>query len=151
LRTRVEDIPQFAMSFLQSSSERFGKNFESLEPELVKKLQEYDWPGNVRELKNTIDRMVVLYDGPVLRTAWWDPPQKSALFGGLQSVASPGRLHSPNSEPDPFSSHASPNRRQRLAQAKRLLEESGNDLTWVAAQLGIHPTTLYRWRKANKV
>ena len=43
------------------------------------------------------------------------------------------------------------NRKQRLEAAKSLLESSGNDLTWVAAQLGIHPTTLYRWRKAGKL
>jgi transcriptional regulator with PAS, ATPase and Fis domain len=151
LRTRVEDIPQFAMSFLQASSERFGKNFESLEPELVKKLQEYDWPGNVRELKNTIDRMVVLYDGPVLRTAWWDPPHKAAPAGNLESGPMAAHLHASFAETDQFSSRATPHRRQRLAHAKRLLEESGNDLTWVAAQLGIHPTTLYRWRKSKKV
>jgi transposase-like protein len=42
-------------------------------------------------------------------------------------------------------------RKQRLEMAKQLLEASGNDLTWVAAQLGIHPTTLYRWRKDKKV
>jgi len=42
-------------------------------------------------------------------------------------------------------------RRQKLDLARQLLESSGNDLTWVAAQLGIHPTTLYRWRKAGKV
>src|SRR3989449_971369 len=49
---------------------------ESVEPELIGKFQQYGWPGNVRELKNVIDRMVILYDGPVLRVAWWDPPQR---------------------------------------------------------------------------
>ena len=29
-------------------------------------LQQYDWPGNVRELKNTIERAVVLSNGPVI-------------------------------------------------------------------------------------
>jgi transposase-like protein len=43
------------------------------------------------------------------------------------------------------------NRKQKLDLARQLLEASGNDLTWVAAQLGVHPTTLYRWRKMNKL
>jgi transposase-like protein len=43
------------------------------------------------------------------------------------------------------------NRKQKLEMARQLLESSGNDLTWVAAQLGIHPTTLYRWRKTKKI
>ncbi len=44
-----------------------------------------------------------------------------------------------------------PNKRERFQQARQLIEESGGDLTWVAAQLGIHPTTLYRWRKNGQV
>jgi transposase-like protein len=31
------------------------------------------------------------------------------------------------------------------------LKESADDLTWVAAQVGVHPTTLYRWRMTGKV
>lgn len=46
---------------------------------------------------------------------------------------------------------AAPSRKQKLEMARQLLEESGESLTWVAAQLGIHPTTLYRWRKENKI
>ena len=33
------------------------------------------------------------------------------------------------------------------AAAFRLLAEHNGDQLWVAAQLSIHPTTLYRWRK----
>ncbi|MEM7674308.1 MAG: hypothetical protein AAF212_13270, partial [Verrucomicrobiota bacterium] len=43
------------------------------------------------------------------------------------------------------------NKKERFALARRLIEESGEDLTWVCAQMGIHPTTLYRWRKEGKV
>ncbi len=46
---------------------------------------------------------------------------------------------------------AAPSRKQKLEMARQLLEESGESLTWVAAQLGVHPTTLYRWRKENKI
>jgi len=35
--------------------------------------------------------------------------------------------------------------------AKELLESKQHDLTGIAAELGIHPTTLYRWRKQKKV
>jgi transcriptional regulator with PAS, ATPase and Fis domain len=143
LRTRPEDIPQFAMAFLQLAGERLGKYFDSIEPELIRGFQEYDWPGNVRELRNAIDRIAILYDGPVLRAAWWERPQPAAqpshdlsqhahaVGGGVSGL--------------PLS------RRQKLETARQLLETSGNDLTWVAAQLGIHPTTLYRWRKAGKL
>ena len=46
---------------------------------------------------------------------------------------------------------ASMNFEEKLEMARQLLESSGNDLTWVAAQLGIHSTTLYRWRKTKKI
>src|SRR5436190_15959356 len=82
LRTRPTDIPQLTVSFLKAAGERLGKHFESVEPELIRKFQQYDWPGNVRELKNAIDRMVILYDGPVLRVAWWDPPQRASARPG---------------------------------------------------------------------
>ena len=35
-----------------------------LDPEAVEALMAYDWPGNIRELENTIERAVVLADGP---------------------------------------------------------------------------------------
>ena len=72
LRTRAEDIPDLAQTFLRHANERYGRNFAALEPELVERLQQYDWPGNVRELKRAIDRLALLFDGPVLRASWWD-------------------------------------------------------------------------------
>jgi DNA-binding NtrC family response regulator len=149
LRSRYEDIPQFAIAFLKAAGERLGKHFESIEPELVEKFQQYDWPGNVRELKNAIDRMVILYDGPTLRAAWWDIPQKMNHRGAADFY---GKAHLPAQQSALAGNQpVSLNRKQRLESAKQLLEASGNDLTWVAAQLGIHPTTLYRWRKAKKI
>ncbi len=143
LRARPEDIPQFALHFLQAAGERHGKYFESLEPQLVRKLQNYDWPGNARELRNAIDRMVILYDGPVLRAAWWDAPQ---------SNYPPASESGANQAPPTAPGAALPlSRKQRLERARQLLADGTNDLTWVAAQLGIHPTTLYRWRKGKKV
>ena len=29
---------------------------------------DYDWPGNVRELKHLIERIVILEDGPIIKT-----------------------------------------------------------------------------------
>jgi DNA-binding NtrC family response regulator len=145
LRSRAEDIPLFVQTFLQTAGERFGRHFESAEPELIKKLQAWDWPGNVRELKNTIDRLVILYNGPVLRAAWWDPPEKHAAVSDELHHAPTAHAHSKGSHPLMAS------RKQKLRLAKDLLKQNGDDLTAVAAQLGVNPSTLYRWRKAGKV
>ena len=47
--------------------------------------------------------------------------------------------------------HFPSNRRQKWDRARDLLKESGNDQTWTAAQLGVHPTTLFRWMKSGKI
>ena len=141
LRTRVDDIPDLAMVFLKMANERFGKNIETLEPALIERFKKYRWPGNVRELKSTVDRLVLLFDGPVLRAQWWDAPE-SASFGVAEPVVPAPAI--------PVSAGL-PNQKQKREQARQLLVESDNDFTWVAAQLGINPSTLWRWRKAGKV
>ena len=144
LRSRVEDLPLFVKAFLQAAGERFGRHFESAEPELIKKFQSWDWPGNVRELKNTIDRLVILFNGPILRASWWEPPER---HGQQSADDSPAGLETvPTTSSPTFAG-----RKQRLHHARKLLKESGGDLTWVAAQLGVNPSTLYRWRKIGKV
>lgn len=152
LRHHLEDIPELAKVFLEDAAVRLGKNFESLEPELIYKFQQYDWPGNVRELKQMIERLAIHYDGPMMRAAWWEPPAASAL---------PVPKRADNPQPAQTGSHAGaelampwggmPNKRERYLMASRLLQESGGDLTWTAARLGVHPSTLYRWRQSGKV
>ncbi len=156
LRVRPEDIPIYALAFVRAAGERFGKNFESVEPELVRRFQEHDWPGNVRELKNAIERMVILYDGPTLRAGWWEVPKQPPF--SIQTNFNPrtgGTRPMPSQQPlpDPAVTGFSPamSRKQRMELAAKLLAEEGHDLTWVAAQLGVNSSTLYRWRKANKV
>ena len=201
LRMHNDDVPQFVRLFLDMASERFGKHFDSIEPELVQEFQDYHWPGNVRELKSHIDRMVILHDGPILRTAWWEKPVSSSSMTtatqqspggshpGMESVLSTG-FNEMTPHANPLTRQPAPNAygmpngggagessygagqfqvpgqnqqqpywptppalspKQKMALARDLLVQSDQNLGWVAAQLGIHPTTLYRWRKQGKV
>lgn len=156
LRVRPDDIPVYALAFVRAAGERFGKNFEHVDPELVKLFQSYDWPGNVRELKNAIERMVILYDGPTLRAGWWEAPKQSpfsiqANLNLRPQPSPPVPVGAPPAE-NPFPSFTpAMSRKQRMELAGRLLTEGGHDLTWVAAQLGVNSSTLYRWRKAGKI
>ena len=165
LKHRLEDIPDLVQVFVKDSEERLGKHFDIIEPELISKFQQHSWPGNVRELKQTIDRLAILYDGPVMRAAWWDIPVNRAMMqnqnsgfpdqskAGLQAATASAATNSslPHGNAAVDLMHSVPNRKEKLDLARRLLLESDNDLTWVAGQLGIHPTTLYRWRKSGKV
>ena len=157
LRTRPEDIADLAPAFLRQANERFGKNFELLEPALITRFHEYGWPGNVRELKSTIDRMVLLFDGPILRAPWWDMPDTRQSKGASATSALPAPpvtamplTATPPASSAPFYAPP-PNAKQRLALAKKLLAESDNNYTWVAGQLGVNSSTLWRWRKDGKL
>ncbi len=161
LRARPEDIAELAMSFLKRANERFGKNFETLDPTLITRFQQYGWPGNVRELKSTIDRMVLLFDGPILRGPWWDMPENrqsrpvptppaTQVMPVLPETEIP---RSPAASPGALPAFGSslPNTKQKLAMARKLLAESDDNFSWVAGQLGINTSTLWRWRKAGKL
>jgi DNA-binding NtrC family response regulator len=67
LRERVGDISLLATTALMESSERYGKNFSSIDPDVIQRLEGYDWPGNVRQLYHLIERCVVLNQGPLLK------------------------------------------------------------------------------------
>ncbi|MBL9172079.1 MAG: sigma-54-dependent Fis family transcriptional regulator [Verrucomicrobiales bacterium] len=147
LRERADDIPLLAQTFVGAASERFGKNVERLEPGLVLKLKSYAWPGNVRELKSVVDRLVLFHDGPVLREGWWDPPMASPPVEPAAEVAARPSTPVPGSA----APGGMPSRSDRVAYARQLIRENGLSLTEVAARSGIHPTTLFRWRKSGKL
>ena len=148
LRSHAEDIPAFVREFIGRANERFGKNIESAEPELIQKFQHYDWPGNVRELKSVIDRLVLLFDSPVLRAGFWDAPVR-ATAPPAPAHSERGRSWDERALPGAEAARI-PSRRDRLELARRLLEEGRLSLTEVAAQVSVHPTTLFRWRQQGK-
>lgn len=175
LRAHPEDIADLSLHFLTDASERFGRYFAAIEPELIEKFRQYNWPGNVRELRQTIERLALHYDGPILRGSWWAPPLQAMPHTPSAHLQPQPASHAPALPPT--QSHSAPqhqpthpaaytaqpqptntpqparplNKRERFDLAKRLLEQSDGDLGWTAAQLGVHPTTLFRWRKAGKL
>lgn len=144
LRHRPEDIPGLVREFVDRANERFGKHIAGVEPALIRRFQEYPWPGNIRELKSAVDRLVLLFDGPLLREGWWEAPSAVARAArGLDSTSTV-RRDSPEGLRAPGAS-------ARMALARELIAKGGCGLTEVAARCGVHPTTLFRWRKAGKV
>jgi formate hydrogenlyase transcriptional activator len=67
LRERREDVPLLVWHFARQFAERMKRHYESISPETMRALCEYDWPGNIRELQNLIERAVILCPGTVLR------------------------------------------------------------------------------------
>jgi DNA-binding NtrC family response regulator len=64
LRDRRDDIPALVDHFLRKHAQRIGRRIDRIDEGVLTGLQQYDWPGNVRELENTIERAVVLSQGP---------------------------------------------------------------------------------------
>ena len=64
LRERREDIPLLVEHFLARMNARMGLAVAGTSAEAMRLLVEHDWPGNVRELENSIERAIVLCEGP---------------------------------------------------------------------------------------
>lgn len=68
LRDREGDIPLLIDLFLR----RFNKDNrgkKSISADALKVMLEYNWPGNVRELENTIERLVVMSQGNMIKSS----------------------------------------------------------------------------------
>ena len=59
LRERIEDIAPLAQHFLGIFNKKYKSSY-LLQPEHLKRLQNYCWPGNVRELANVMERLAIL-------------------------------------------------------------------------------------------
>ena len=82
LRERREDIPVLVEHFIRKHAQRAGKRIDRIEDQALTALIAYEWPGNVRELENTIERAVVLSQGPII-----EPRAVSVL--GVATTQSP--------------------------------------------------------------
>ena len=80
LRERPEDVPLLAQHFLKKAKERVGRTtIEGVSRAAAQILADYQWPGNVRELENTVERAVLLCQGPLIEPK--DLPQRLCGLG----------------------------------------------------------------------
>jgi two-component system nitrogen regulation response regulator GlnG len=66
LRQRREDIAELAYYFLFRYNRQLGTTVQSIAPEAMELLEEYDWPGNVRELQNVIREALIASAGSTM-------------------------------------------------------------------------------------
>jgi transcriptional regulator with PAS, ATPase and Fis domain len=69
LRDRKDDIIPLARYFVGLYNDKFGRSVEGIAPDAVSALLGHEWPGNVRELRNTIERAMLMQDGPWVRSS----------------------------------------------------------------------------------
>lgn len=81
LRERREDIPLLAEFFRNRMAADLGKRVDPLGPEIVEALQIYPWPGNVQELVHTVQRAVIVCEGPRIQAGDLGLPRQEAAAG----------------------------------------------------------------------
>jgi DNA-binding NtrC family response regulator len=127
LRTRTEDIPLLAETFIEEFNRQDNRQVRGLTPEAKEALIRHVWPGNVRELRNVIQRAVVLAGTGPLRPEHF--PETI-----LREVAPAPRGHA---------APVAPIREMERDLIMRALEETNQDKRRAASLLGISLKTLY--------
>src|SRR5438876_5245239 len=73
LREHREDVPDLVHSLLAAMSSKHGRRIATVSEAVLNLFRNYSWPGNVRELRNTLERAVIVCDGPVVETKHLPP------------------------------------------------------------------------------
>src|SRR5918992_5162152 len=67
LRERPEDIPLLVRHFMEGFSRENNMRPKRITQGAIDALQRYRWRGNIRELRNTIERLMIMSPGDVIR------------------------------------------------------------------------------------
>ena len=87
LRERREDIPLLVQHFAKLTSEEHNLKPKRFDAAAMDALQRYRWRGNIRELRNTVERVMIMSPGDVVRAD--DLP--ADVRAGESAPASPTR------------------------------------------------------------
>ncbi|MDU1892576.1 MAG: sigma-54 dependent transcriptional regulator [Dysgonomonas sp.] len=122
LRDRKDDIKLLADFFLERFAKKYNKKGLYISDKAIIKLESYSWPGNVRELQHAVEKAVILSDGAEL--------QVSDFF-----------LRSSIDEKITFESMTLEDMEKIMI--KKALKKYDNNISSIAAELGITRPTLY--------
>ncbi len=127
LRKRDEDIVLLARYFAQVYSSKYLKPAIDFDASALQKLRSYAYPGNVRELQYSIERAVIMADGPLLKA-------DDLIFSALEANGSISDADTDNIPLSTLEKNA----------ILRVIEKHGGNITRAAKELGLTRTALYR-------
>lgn len=134
LRDRREDIPLLVEHFIRKFCHLGGKEIQGLSAEALPLLMSYDYPGNVRELENIIEYATVVCKNGMI---------------GVEHLPDFFK-HSEKSEPrNPYAPKPSSLEEMERSYIFETLKRNQWNRAATAAEMGIHPTTL--WRKMKRL
>src|SRR6266550_3681187 len=73
LREHKEDVPELVERLLGEMNLKHGRKVAGVSEAVLNLFRNYSWQGNVRELRNTLERAVIVCDGPVVETKHLPP------------------------------------------------------------------------------
>ncbi len=144
LRERKEDIVPLVEHFTHYYSRALRKPVKTVSDEAMNLLVRYDWPGNVRELLNTIERIMILEDGDVIRPE--NLPAEILNRKGSES-------HLPDPHPADFPDgdstmdYVKQTKEFQTGLIRKALERSHGNKTEAARFLGLSRLALYHQMK----
>jgi PAS domain S-box-containing protein len=137
LRKRKEDIPLLVEYFIRKFTRLSGKEIKGLSPEVLPILMSHDFPGNIRELENIMEYATVVCKNSLIGIEHLPEYLLEGSCGPEEDVPRGARE-------DDFSWAVM----QRSVIYEALKRNDWNRSA-TAAQMGIHPTTL--WRKIKRL
>ena len=137
LRERKEDIPLLAEHFIKKFNILRGKEIEGASPEVMDTLMAHDYPGNIRELENIIEYATVVSQNSLIR--FKNLPENIRRLSENKVKTDPK-----DTDEKTFSLDA-----MEKDFIYEVLKKTNWNRSAAAAQIGIHPTTL--WRKIKRL
>jgi two-component system, NtrC family, response regulator AtoC len=147
LRERPEDIESLARHFAGQFCEKYGKPGGDLDLGTLAILLAYRWPGNVRELRNSVERAIVVCDGPAILPEHLPDSVRASAGAAAAGVAIGRAGDDPSRHPAP--SAEIPDYRTGYMRALILeaLQKAGGNRNEAALLLKVSRKTLYNRMK----
>jgi DNA-binding NtrC family response regulator len=92
LREHKEDIPDLVKALMGEMNAKHSRKVAAVSEAVLNLFQNYSWPGNVRELRNTLERAVIVCDGPVVETKHLPPGFGQAIYRAATDDSNAVRL-----------------------------------------------------------
>ncbi len=132
LSERAQDIPALVDKFVEEFNLRYNRRVQGFDSVSLQRLCAARWRGNVRELRNTVERCVILAEGPVLH--WEGKTEMDSFDFDVPVKFSDDEFYSLNRLEQEYINH--------------VLKCFKGKKTKAAEILGIDKTTL--WRKLRR-
>ncbi len=138
LRLQADKIPLFINMYLGQLNVSLAREILGMEPNAIKKMQEFPWPHNFSQFKRVLMELVTMCDGNTVTLA--------AVEKVLSLEVGSPLAESTLQVPERFDLNRSLEEMNKEI-VKRVLEENDGNQSAAAKQLGISRTTMWRYCK----